>query len=52
MATFGEALEALEDFRAELVNAQMSVAVPAAQAMAFRAMAGAPRSSHGEVVAG
>jgi hypothetical protein len=45
MATFGEALEALEDFRAEMVNAQMSVAVPVAQAMAFRVMAGAPSES-------
>ncbi|WP_077001050.1 hypothetical protein [Variovorax sp. KK3] len=40
MATFGEALEALEEFRADLVQAQMSVAVPQAQAMAFSAMAG------------
>ena len=40
MATFGEALEALEEFRAELVNLQMNATVPQAQAMAFRATAG------------
>ena len=41
MASFGEALEALEEFRAELVNQQMNAAVAQAQAMAFRATAGA-----------
>ncbi len=40
MATFGEALEALEEFRAELVDHQMNATVPQAQAMAFRATAG------------
>ena len=40
MATFGDALEALEEFRAELVNLQMNATVPQAQAMAFRATAG------------
>ena len=40
MATFGDALEALEEFRAELVNLQMNATVPQAQAMAFRASAG------------
>ena len=39
MATFGEALEALEDFRTDLINEQMNVFSPAAQAMAFRASA-------------
>ena len=42
MATFGEALEALEEFRAELVNLQMNAPIPEAQAMAFRATAGEP----------
>lgn len=41
MATFGEALAALEDFRADLVHEQMNAPVPEAQAMAFRASAGA-----------
>jgi len=40
MATFGEALEALEEFRAELINVQMNAPIPLAQAMAFRARAG------------
>ena len=40
MATLGEALAALEDFRADLVNGQLNAAVPEAQAMAFRASAG------------
>jgi hypothetical protein len=40
MATFGEALEALEEFRADLVDQQMNATVPQAQAMAFRATAG------------
>jgi hypothetical protein len=39
MATFGEALAALEDFRTNLVDEQMN-AIPAAHAMAFRAAAG------------
>jgi len=41
MASFGEALEALEAFRAELVNQQLNAPVPGMQAMAFRAVAGA-----------
>ncbi len=40
MAAFGEALAALEDFRADLVDRQMNDSVPVAQAMAFRASAG------------
>jgi hypothetical protein len=40
MASFGEALEALEEFRTELVSLQMNAEVPLAQAMAFRPMAG------------
>lgn len=41
MTTLGDALEALEEFRAELVNVQMNATVPRSQAMAFRATAGA-----------
>lgn len=40
MATFGEALAALEDFRTNLVHEQMNAPMPDAQAMAFRASAG------------
>src|SRR5204863_8987657 len=40
MASFGEALAALEDFRADLVNEQMNAAMPDVQALAFRASAG------------
>jgi hypothetical protein len=40
MATFGEALAALEDFRTNLVQAQMNAPQPDAHAMAFRASAG------------
>ncbi len=39
MATFGEALAALEDFRTNLVNEQMNVPMADSQAMAFRASA-------------
>ena len=39
MATFGEALAALEEFRATLVDQQLNLAIPTAEAMAFR---GAP----------
>lgn len=41
MATFGEALAALESFRAELVDEQMNAGIPEDQSMAFRASAGA-----------
>src|SRR5437762_110279 len=41
MATFGEALAALEDFRANLVDEQMSAAIPEAHAFAFRSVVGA-----------
>ena len=37
MASYGDALAALDDFRADLAQEQMSTAVPQAQAMAFRA---------------
>ena len=40
MATFGEALAALEDFRSNLISEQMNAPRPEAQAMAFRASAG------------
>jgi hypothetical protein len=40
MATFGEALEALEEFRSNLVNEQMNAPITGAQAMAFGASAG------------
>ncbi len=40
MATFGEALAALEDFRTNLTSEQMNAPRPEAQAMAFRASAG------------
>jgi hypothetical protein len=40
VATFGEALAALEDFRSELVDRQLSTAAPDAQALAFPASAG------------
>src|SRR5687768_17508445 len=40
MASFGEALAALEDFRADLVNEQMNAATPDAPAAAIRASAG------------
>lgn len=45
MARFGDALEALEDFRARLVNDQVSATVPQAQALAFRPSAGAAAST-------
>ena len=45
MATFGDALAALEDFRANLVDEQMNAAIPEAHAMAFRATAGAAGES-------
>jgi hypothetical protein len=45
MATLGEALAALEDFRADLIDEQMNAATPEAQAMAFRAVAGAAGES-------
>lgn len=41
MATFGEALEALETFRTDLVDKQLNAAIPEAHALAFRAAAGA-----------
>ena len=44
MATFGEALAALEDFRTNLVDEQMN-AIPEAHAMVFRAAAGAAGES-------
>jgi hypothetical protein len=40
MATFGDALAALEEFRTQLVNEQMNAPMPHAQAMAFRPSAG------------
>jgi hypothetical protein len=40
MATFGEALAALEDFQTDLVHEQLNAPMPEAQAMAFRASAG------------
>jgi hypothetical protein len=40
MATFGDALAALEDFRAALVHEQLSTPIPEAQAMAFRPSGG------------
>jgi hypothetical protein len=40
MATFGDALAALETFRANLVDEQMNAAIPEAQALAFRGAAG------------
>jgi hypothetical protein len=45
MATFGDALAALEDFRTNLVHEQMSAAIPQAHAMAFRGAAGAAGES-------
>ena len=39
MATFGEALAALDDFRTDLVHEQLNAPMPRAQAMAFRASA-------------
>jgi len=45
MATFGEALAALEDFRTNLVHEQMNAPVPSAQALAFRAGAVAAAAS-------
>jgi hypothetical protein len=45
MATFGEALAALEDFRTNLVHEQMNAPRPDAQAMAFRASAGVTAES-------
>jgi hypothetical protein len=45
MATFGEALAALEDFRADLVDEQMNAALPETHAMAFRVGAGAAGAS-------
>jgi hypothetical protein len=44
MATLGEALEALEDFRTDLVNEQAGAVVPEAQAMAFRSWLAAEES--------
>lgn len=41
MATYGDALAALDEFRAELVNTVMREPAPADQAMAFRANVGA-----------
>jgi hypothetical protein len=40
MATFGDALAALDDFRSNLISEQMNAPRPKAQAMAFRASAG------------
>src|SRR5438128_1342478 len=45
MATFGEALAALEDFRTDLVDEQMNAALPETHAMAFRVGAGAAGAS-------
>jgi hypothetical protein len=41
MATFGDALAALETFRTGLVDEQMNAAIPEAHALAFRPAAGA-----------
>ena len=45
MATFGEALAALEDFRTNLVHEQMNAPMPEAQALAFRPSAGVAAES-------
>jgi hypothetical protein len=45
MATFGDALAALESFRADLVEEQMTAAIPEGHAMAFRATGGAGAGS-------
>lgn len=45
MASFGDALAALESFRTDLVSAQTSASVPAAEALAFRIGARAMRRS-------
>jgi hypothetical protein len=45
MATFGDALAALEDFRATLVDRQLSAPIPDAHARAFRPIAGAAGES-------
>jgi hypothetical protein len=45
MASFGDALEALESFRADLVDEQMNADIPVAQAMAFRSAGGATAPS-------
>ena len=45
MATFGDALAALEDFRTNLVDEQMNAAIPEGHALAFRAGAGAAGES-------
>ncbi len=44
MATLGEALAALEDFRTDLINEQAGTVVPEAQAMAFRSWLAADES--------
>jgi hypothetical protein len=41
MASFGEALAALEAFRTDLVDKQLNAAIPEAHALAFRSAAGA-----------
>ena len=45
MATLGKPSRRLEDFRTDLINEQMNAATPEAQAMAFRAVAGAAGES-------
>jgi len=45
MATFGDALAALETFRADLVDVQVNAAIPEAHAMAFRGAAGSRTDS-------
>jgi hypothetical protein len=45
MATFGDALAALETFRANLVDEQMNAAIPEAHALAFRGAAGSGSDS-------
>jgi hypothetical protein len=42
MATYGEALAAIDDFRAELVHDRWGAAIPETHAMAFRAETGSP----------
>lgn len=45
MASFGDALAALDDFRATLLDRQTDESIPATHAMAFRASAGASGAS-------
>lgn len=52
MSSFGEALEALDEFRAELVDRQMNTAAPHMEAMAFRAGMSSDAPVHGEHATG